>query len=272
MTERVAILGTGNMGEAVLAGAVGAGWSPGEITATVRASERGEARAAELRERHGIATTTDNVAAVTDAGLVLVAVKPKDLPGVLDQVRPALAGRAVVASVAAGVTTAAMEQRLPAGTPVVRTMPNTPAQIGAGITAVAPGAAADEAHLRLVERFLSGAGDVVRVAEKDLDTVTALSGGGPAYVFLVIEALTEAGVHGGLRRDVASRLARQTVLGAARLTVESGEHPAVLRERVTSPAGTTAAGLRVLEDRAVRAAFLATVEAARTRSLELGAG
>ncbi|MBE1878665.1 pyrroline-5-carboxylate reductase [Myceligenerans pegani] len=271
MTERVAILGTGNMGEAVLAGAIGAGWSPGEIVATVRATAQGEARGASLRDRHGVATTTDNAAAATDAGLVVVAVKPKDVPAVLDEIAPALADAAVVVSVAAGVTTAAMEARLRPGTPVVRTMPNTPAQIGAGITAVAPGAAADDSHLTLVERFLAGTGDVVRVAEKDLDAVTALSGGGPAYVFLVIDALAEAGVHAGLKRDVAARLARQTVLGAARLTVETGEHPAILRERVTSPAGTTAAGLRVLEDRAVRAAFLAAVEAARARSAELGA-
>ncbi|MBL0886843.1 pyrroline-5-carboxylate reductase [Myceligenerans indicum] len=270
MTERVAILGTGNMGEAVLAGAIGAGWSPGEITATVRASEQGRAHAAAIRERHGVATTTENVAAVRDADLVVVAVKPKDLPGVLDEIAPALAAGAVVMSIAAGITTSAIETHLPAGTPVVRAMPNTPAQIGAGITAVAPGATADAPHLSLVERFLAGTGDVVRVAEKDLDAVTALSGAGPAYVFTVIDALAEAGVHVGLKRDIASRLAEQTVLGAARLAAESGEHPAVLRERVTSPAGTTAAGLRVLEDRAVRAAFLAAVEAARSRAVELG--
>ncbi|RPF23023.1 pyrroline-5-carboxylate reductase [Myceligenerans xiligouense] len=270
MTERVAILGTGNMGEAVLAGAIGAGWSPGEVTATVRASEHGAARGAALRERHGVATTTDNAAAVTDAALVVVAVKPKDVPAVLDEIARVLSPGAVVVSVAAGVTTAAMEARLRPGTPVVRTMPNTPAQIGAGITAIAPGAAADDTHLALVERFLAGTGDVVRVAEKDLDAVTALSGGGPAYVFTVIDALAEAGVHAGLKRDVASRLAKQTVLGAARLAVETGDHPAILRERVTSPGGTTAAGLRVLEDRAVRAAFLAAVDAARDRSVQLG--
>lgn len=270
MTERVAILGTGNMGEAVLAGAIGAGWSPDDVVATVRASARGEARGESLRDRYGVATSTDNAAAAGSASIVVVAVKPKDVPGVLDEISPVLAADAVVVSVAAGVTTAAMEARLPDGTPVVRTMPNTPAQIGAGITAIAPGAAAGDAELELVERFLAGTGEVVRVAEKDLDAVTALSGGGPAYVFTVIDALAEAGVHAGLTRDVASRLARQTVLGAARLAVETGEHPAILRERVTSPAGTTAAGLRALEDRGVRAAFLAAVEAARARSVELG--
>lgn len=270
MTERVAILGTGNMGEAVLAGAIGAGWSPSDIAATVRDSPRGEARGVELRNRHGVVTITDNTVAVTNAALVVVAVKPKDFPAVLDEIGPSLSEGVVVMSVAAGVTSNAIEARLPAGTAVVRTMPNTPAQIGAGITAVAPGSTATDTDLELVERFLSGTGEVVRVAEKDMDAVTALSGGGPAYVFTVIDALAEAGVHAGLRRDVASRLARQTVLGAARLTVESGEHPAVLREKVTSPAGTTAAGLRVLEDRAVRAAFLAAVEASRDRSVELG--
>lgn len=270
MTERVAILGTGNMGEAILAGAIRAGWSPGDITPTVMASEF-DARGAALHERYGVDAVSDNAAAVAGADLVLVAVKPKDVAAVLGEVADALADGAVVVSVAAGVTTSALEKPLRPGTPVVRTMPNTPAQIGAGITALAPGAAATEAHLELAERFLSGTGDVVRVAEKDLDAVTALSGGGPAYVFLVIEAMTEAGVHAGLTRDVAARLAQQTVLGAARLTVESGEHPAILREKVTSPAGTTAAGLRALEDGGVRAAFLAAIEASRTRSRQLGA-
>ncbi|WP_308113214.1 pyrroline-5-carboxylate reductase [Antribacter soli] len=269
MSGRLAVLGTGNMGEAVLAGALAAGWPADRVVATTTSSDRGQARAEALRERYEVETTSDNAAAVKGASLVVLAVKPKDMAGLLEAISQGLADGVVVASIAAGLTAAWFEERLPAGTPVVRAMPNTPAQIGAGVTAIAPGAHATEEHLALVESALSGAGTVVRVAEKDIDAVTALSGSGPAYVFYVIDALTEAGVLLGLRRDVASTLATQTVLGSARLVAETGEHPVLLRERVTSPGGTTAAGLRALDDRGVRAAFLAAAQAAYDRAREL---
>ncbi len=262
------MLGAGNMGEAVLAGALAAGWAPGDVVATVTPSET--ERAAALEERYGVTVETDNAAAAGRAGLVVVAVKPNDVAKVLADVGPALPDGAVVASVAAGLSVDYFERRLPAGTPVVRCMPNTPALVGAGMTAVAPGAAASEEHLALVERMLTGSGVVVRVAEKDMDAVTALSGSGPAYVFYVLDAMAEAGVLLGLTRDVARTLALQTVLGSARLAAETGDHPVLLRERVTSPGGTTAAGLQVLDDHGVRAAFLAAAEAARDRSRELG--
>jgi pyrroline-5-carboxylate reductase len=253
------------MGEAVLAGALSAGWAPGDIVATVRT----EAKAQHLRETYQVATTSDNLAAVRGAGLVLVGVKPKDVGALLDEITPAIGIDTVVVTVAAGLPSSFYRQRLPAGTPVVRAVPNTPAAIGAGITAIA-GVGTTDADLEAVEHLFAGTGAVVRTAEKDLDAVTAISGSGPAYIFYIADALAEAGVLLGLTRDVARRLATQTLLGASRLMDESGEHPVLLREKVTSPGGTTAAALRALDDGGVRASFLAAATAARDRARELG--
>jgi pyrroline-5-carboxylate reductase len=255
------------MGEAVLAGALAGGWSAADVVATVRRPER----AAQLEQAHGVATSQDNVEAVRGAGVVLVAVKPKDVVALLTEVGGALEPGAVVVSLVAGLPTAAFEAALPTGTPVVRTMPNTPAQIGAGVTAISPGAHATDEHLALVERLLAGTGLVVRVAEKDQDAVSAVSGSGPAYVFYVVDALAEAGVLLGLTRQVALQIATQTVLGAGRLLDETGEHPALLREKVSSPGGTTVRALRRLDAGGVRAAFLDALEAAHARSAEIAA-
>jgi pyrroline-5-carboxylate reductase len=264
---KMAFLGTGNMGEAVLAGALSAGVAAEDVVATSRRPERG----AHLAERFGVRTTTDNVAAVAGAHVVVVGVKPKDVGAMLDRVADALEPGAVVVSVAAGLPLSFFEQRLPAGTPVVRAMPNTPALVGAGVTAVVGGTAAREDDVALVETVLSGSGHVFRVVEKDIDAFGALAGSGPAYVFYVVDAMAEAGVLLGLTRDVARRLAVETVLGSARLLDETGEHPVLLREKVSSPGGTTVAALRKLDDGGVRAAFLDALEAARDRSRELAA-
>lgn len=263
----MAFLGTGNMGEAVLAGALAAGVAPEDVVATSRRAERG----AHLTERFGVRATTDNVAAVAGAHVVVVGVKPKDVGAMLDRVADSLEPGAVVVSVAAGLPLSFFEQRLPAGTPVVRAMPNTPALVGAGVTAVVGGSAAREDDVALVEQVLSGSGHVFRVAEKDIDAFGALAGSGPAYVFYVVDAMAEAGVLLGLTRDVARRLAVETVLGSAKLLDETGEHPVLLREKVSSPGGTTVAALRKLDDGGVRAAFLDALEAARDRSRELAA-
>lgn len=263
----MAFLGTGNMGEAVLAGALAAGVAPEDVVATSRRPERG----AHLTERFGVRATTDNVAAVAGAHVVVVGVKPKDVGAMLDRVADSLEPGAVVVSVAAGLPLSFFEQRLPAGTPVVRAMPNTPALVGAGVTAVVGGSAAREDDVALVEQVLSGSGHVFRVAEKDIDAFGALAGSGPAYVFYVVDAMAEAGVLLGLTRDVARRLAVETVLGSAKLLDETGEHPVLLREKVSSPGGTTVAALRKLDDGGVRAAFLDALEAARDRSRELAA-
>ena len=207
--------------------------------------------------------------AVADADVVIVAVKPDDVASSLEAALDALPRDALVLSIAAGVTIAAIEASAP-GRPVVRAMPNTPALVGQGVSAIAPGATATEDHLELAAALLRSVGVVVRVAEPQLDAVTGLSGSGPAYVMLVAEALTEAGVLVGLPRPIAAQLVEQTLLGSAMLLAHSDDGPEALRAAVTSPGGTTAAGLRALEARGVRAAFLDAVVAATQRSQELG--
>ncbi|MDO8150553.1 pyrroline-5-carboxylate reductase [Isoptericola sp. b408] len=263
---RVAFVGTGTMAEAVLAGALSSGLDPADVVATVRREDRG----AELAETYGVATTTDNAAAVSDARLVVVGVKPKDVAAVLDEIGPALPADAVVVSVAVGLPLSFYARHLPADQPVVRAMPNTPAQVGAGVTAVVPGPTTDEDDVALVEALLAGTGETLRITEKEIDAFGALAGSGPAYVFYVVDAMAEAGVLMGLTRAVARRLAVQTVLGAGTLLARTGEHPVVLREKVSSPGGTTIQALRRLDDAGVRASFVAAMEAARDRSAELG--
>ena len=254
------IVGGGKMGEALLAGLVAAKWAEASELAVV---EPLAARREELRGRFPDVTfVAEPIAA---AGAVL-AMKPADVPAACASIRSER-----VLSIAAGVTTATIEAALGRPVAVVRAMPNTPALVGAGASAVAGGTSATDDDLEWAESILGAVGSVVRVPEKSLDAVTGLSGSGPAYVFLVAEALIDAGVLAGLPRDVSSKLAVQTLLGSARLLAESGDTPEVLRAAVTSPGGTTAAGLRELERHGVRAAFLEAVTAAAERSRELGA-
>jgi pyrroline-5-carboxylate reductase len=261
---RLQLIGGGKMGEALLAGLVGGGWAP---LADLRVVEKLPRRAAELAERFpGLAVGDD----VGPADGHVLAVKPGDVEAACGTLADAEDG-APVLSIAAGVTVARLEAALAPGTPVVRAMPNTPALVGEGAAAVAAGHAAGDDELAWAEGILAAVGTVVRVDEPLLDAVTGLSGSGPAYVFLVVEALVEGGVLAGLPRPVASALAAQTLLGAARLLAESPEGPEALRAAVTSPGGTTAAGLRALEAAGVRAAFLDAVTAAADRSRELGA-
>jgi pyrroline-5-carboxylate reductase len=261
---KLQVIGGGKMGEALLAGLIAGGWAPVE---EVRAVEKLPGRAAELAERFpGLAVGAEVVPA---AGHVL-AVKPADVDGACRAVAGS-GSTAPVLSIAAGVTVARLEAALAPDTPVVRAMPNTPALVGAGAAAVAAGSAAGEADLAWAEEVLGAVGTVVRVEEAALDAVTGLSGSGPAYVFLVAEALIEGGVLAGLSRPVSEALAIRTLLGAARLLDESLEGPEALRAAVTSPGGTTASGLRALEAHGVRAAFMDAVMAATERSRELGA-
>lgn len=256
----IQIVGGGRMGEALLAGLLAA--DPGR---QVRVVEALAARADELRTAHPSVDVSD--APGPSAGTVL-AVKPHQIVDVCAAVAAAGGGR--VLSIAAGVTIASIEAALPAGTPVVRAMPNTPALVGQGAAAIAGGSAATDADVGWAEGVLSAVGAVTRVPEHLLDAVTGLSGSGPAYVFVVLDALIEGGVAAGLPRDTAEELAGQTLLGAASLYLAGDKSPGELRAQVTSPGGTTAAGLRVLEQRAVRAALIDAVLAARDRSVELG--
>jgi pyrroline-5-carboxylate reductase len=262
----LAILGAGVMGETVLSGLIRAGWSAKQIVATDRRPER----QLELTERYGI-TMLDNVEAATRADTVLVVVKPQDMADLLAEIAPVLTPDSLLVSLAAGVDTRTIEAQLPAGTAVVRVMPNTPAQVDEGMAAISPGSHSTPADLAHVTEILSATGRVLTLPERYQDAVTAISGSGPAYLFFVVEAMIEAGVHLGLPRDTATELVVQTMLGSAKLLRETGEHPTVLRERVTSPGGTTAAAVRQLEDHKVRAAFMGAIEAARDRSRALAA-
>jgi pyrroline-5-carboxylate reductase len=262
---RLQVIGGGKMGEALLAGLVARGWAPAH---EIRVVEKLPERAGELGERY---PGVDVAQEPGEAHGHVLAVKPADV----DLACRALAetgSRSPVLSIAAGVTLDRLEAALVPDTPVVRAMPNTPAVVGAGAAAIAPGHAVGDADMAWAEQVLGTVGFVVRVDEALLDAVTGLSGSGPAYVFLVAEALIEAGVLAGLPRSTSRALTIQTLVGAARLLDDSHETPEALRAAVTSPGGTTAAGLRELERAGVRAAFLDAVMAATERSRELGRG
>ncbi|UUZ61616.1 pyrroline-5-carboxylate reductase [Nocardioides sp. B-3] len=255
------------MGEMLLSGLVRAG---GRVDQLMVGEKRPE-RARELEERYGVAVVS-NIEAATKADTVALVVKPRDMESVLREIAPVLRPGQLIVSPAAGITTAFIESHVPEGIAVVRVMPNTPALVDEGMAAISPGSHCDDAHLAEAEALLASTGRVVRVPEKQQDAVTAISGSGPAYIFFVVESMIEAGVHLGLPRATASELVIQTLYGSATMLRETGTHPAILREQVTSPGGTTASALRELEIHKVRAAFLAAMEAARNRSRELAEG
>lgn len=262
----VAIIGAGVMGETLLSGLIRGGHEPGDLMV----GEKRPERAVELREKYAVRVVA-NTEAAAGADTVALVVKPQDMSDVLAEIAPHLRAGQVLISLAAGITTAFIETRIPDGIAVVRVMPNTPALVDEGMAAISPGTHCDEEHLALTEQMLSVTGRVVRVPEKQQDAVTAISGSGPAYLFFVVESMIEAGVHLGLPRTTATELVVQTVVGSAKLLRETGTHPTVLREQVTSPGGTTAAAIRELEDHKVRAAFMTAMEAARDRSIALAA-
>ncbi len=266
-TRRLAVVGAGNMGEALVRGLLNAGaLTADRIVATVR---RGE-RLAYLKSTYGIEVVTDNSAAVSGADVVILAVKPQILDRVLVEVAPAVRPSALVISIAAGIPTQVIEGRLAAGAHVCRAMPNTPAIVDAGATAIAPGAHAHAEDLAQARTIFEAVGEVTEVEEYLLDAVTGLSGSGPAYVFMIIEALADAGVKVGLPRYQAQALAAQTVLGSAKLLIDTGEHPGVLKDKVTSPGGTAIAGLHTLEQGGLRTTLINAVVAATERARELG--
>jgi pyrroline-5-carboxylate reductase len=265
--KRIAFIGAGNMGEALIKGLLEAGRvRPEQLIATDIRKDRLEA----IRKAYRIDTVTDNREAVAKAQILLLAVKPQVMNEVLTELRGAVAEDHCLLSIAAGIPTAFIEARFSQPTRVVRIMPNTPAFVLAGASAIAPGRHATPEDLEIARQILNAVGRVVQVDEKLMDAVTGLSGSGPAYIFVVIEALSDAGVRMGLSREVATLLAAQTVFGAARMVLESGEHPARLRDSVTSPGGTTIAGLHVLEQAGFRGILMTAVEAAARRSQELG--
>lgn len=263
----IAILGVGKLGEALLSGLIRSGQAPGDLIA----AEKHPERAVEIAARYGVATA-DPVDAAAAADVLLLAVKPQDMKALLVDIAPVVRPETLVVSMAAGITMGLLEGALPEGTAVVRVMTNTPVFVDEAMSALSGGAHATPAQVQLVEDLLSHLGKVVRVPEAQMDAVTALSGSGPAYFFFLVEAMIDAGILLGLPRAVAAELIVQTAVGSAKMLRESGEHPVLLREAVTSPGGTTIAAIRTMEDHGVRAAMLAAIEAARDRSRELAGG
>jgi pyrroline-5-carboxylate reductase len=262
MAPRLLVVGGGKMGSALLNGLITAGWAPPDELAV---ADPDPVRRQSLTEAHpGLSVSAGPVAA---DGAVL-AVKPDIAEAVLRSVSEA--GIARVLSIVAGVSTARLQAAMTPGAVVIRSMPNSPALIGAGVAAMSGGDMATAADLDWAEGILGAVGTVVRLPERQLDAVTAVSGSGPAYLFLVAEALIEGAVSAGLSREVSQQLVVGTLLGSARMLAESGDDPARLREAVTSPGGTTAAALRTLEFKAVRSAFIEAVAAATERSRQLG--
>ncbi|MBE3008668.1 pyrroline-5-carboxylate reductase [Microbispora sp. NEAU-D428] len=263
----IAILGTGKMGEALLSGLVRAGLRPEEIVATARRPERAEA----LRERYGVRVAS-NAEAAKLADTLILAVKPQDMAALLTEISPHVAADRLVISVAAGITTAFVEARLGDGVAVVRVMSNTPVLVDEAMSVISAGAHASEEHLKRTEELLSPVGKVLRIPESQQDAATALSGSGPAYFFYLVEAMVDAGILLGMPRAAALDMVTQSIVGAAIMLRDSGEHPVILREAVTSPGGTTISAIAELERHKVRAAFLDAIEAACERSRRLAAG
>ena len=262
---KLAVVGVGAMGRALTRALVERGvFAPGDVVVS-DVDEAKRISAAEL----GVRAVADNSEAAYGAETVLLAVKPDTVGRVLDEMRPVLDASQLFVSIAAGVTISFIESHLPEGSPVVRVMPNTPALVGAGASAFALGKSSQPEHAGKVSDMLSAVGIAIEVPEKLLDAVTGLSGSGPAYVYIIIEALSDAGVSVGLPRAVSKALAAQTVLGAAKMVIETGEDTGKLREAVTSPGGTTIAGIAELERSGLRAAIINAVQAATRRSKEL---
>jgi pyrroline-5-carboxylate reductase len=266
--QRIAVLGAGKMGEALVSGLLRAGRPPQEVLVTARRPER----AAELTRRHGVPAVTTAQAAER-ADTLILGVKPQDMGVLLAELAPHLPADRLVISGAAGITTAFVYERLGVeGLAVVRVMTNTPVLVDEAMSAISGGAHAAEEHLRRTEEIFRPVGKTIRVPESQQDAVTALSGSGPAYFYYLVEAMIDAGILLGIPRATAHELIVQSAVGAAVMLRDSGEHPVKLREAVTSPAGTTIAAIRELENHAVRAALLSALEAARDRSRELAAG
>ena len=266
---RFAFLGGGNMAEALIKGLLtGLAVNPRHIVATDVIRERRDY----LREAYGICTSDDNPQAVRDSQVIFLAVKPQTVPALLESIAPEVNRDKLIVSIAAGVPLPTLQQALADDSRVVRVMPNTPALVLAGAAGISPSAVATPADIALVERIFNVVGRATVVSDSMMDTVTGLSGSGPAFIFALIEGLSDGGVLMGLDRPTATMLAAQTVLGAAKMVLETGKHPGELKDMVTSPAGTTIAGMQALEDGGLRGLMMAAVRRATERSQELGRG
>lgn len=269
MSETLAILGCGKIGEILAEGLVASGWrTSDQIIVTARREERVK----ELADRHGFRATTSNPEAVRDARVLVIAVKPQDMETLVTQIVGDVTPAHLLITIAAAIPTRFLEKRIPVEVPVVRAMPNAPSQVRQGIAAICPGTYATDEHLKIAEEVLSHVGRVVRLTEPYMDAVTAVSGSGPAYFALLAEAMIDAGIMLGLSRVISTDLVVQTMLGTAQLLRDEKMHPVELREAVTSPGGTTIMAIRELEQAGVRAALLNAIQAAMERSRELAEG
>lgn len=269
MSDTLAILGCGKIGEILADGLIASGWrKPDQIIVTVRREER----VRELSDRYGLRATTSNVEAVREALVLVVSVKPQDMETLIGQIAGDVTPQHLLISIAAAIPTRFLEKRIPVEVPVVRAMPNAPSQVRQGIAAICPGTYASDEHLKIAEEVLSHVGRVVRLTEPYMDAVTAVSGSGPAYFALLAEAMIDAGIMLGLSRAISTDLVVQTMFGTAQLLRDEGMHPVELREAVTSPGGTTIMAIRELEQAGVRAALLNAIQAAMERSRELAEG
>jgi len=263
--QRVAVLGLGKIGTILLRGLLKAGLSPSNACATVRHADRTRALGGKLP----LAVGTDNRAAARSADIILISVKPQNVGELLDEIRADVTPAKLVVSVAASVPTSYIEGHLETGVPVVRAMPNTPCQVGAGMTGICKGSHATESHLETARQLFETVGRTVVVDEKHMDAVTGLSASGPAFVYIILESLAEAGVKVGLPRDVATLLSAQTLLGAAKVALKTGDHPALLKDAVTTPAGCTIDGILELEEGKLRVTLIKAVVKATQRAKEL---
>ncbi len=267
MDKRIAVVGVGKLGGTLCSALVRQGVVPAvQLVGTTAHAASAEAAAAQL----GIRVLTDNVAAVRDADLIVLSVKPQGMRGILDELGPVVRPDQVVLTVAAAVSTRFVEDALAEGVPVLRAMPNLPALIGKGMTVLCAGRRAKPAHVALAKEIFAAVGQVAEIdGEELMDAVTGLSGSGPAYGYIIIESLAEGGVKAGLRRSLATTMAAQSILGAAAMVLETGQHPALLKDMVTTPAGTTVNGLMALEEGNIRVALIKAVEAATAKAKEL---
>jgi pyrroline-5-carboxylate reductase len=263
---RIAVLGAGKMGGILLQAFLRSGlFTAEQIAATVAHDVRAEA----LSKQFGLAVTTDNVRAVEGADIVLLAVKPTQVVQLVREIGPSLKESALLLSIAASVKTAAIEEAVGGVKPVIRAMPNTPAMLGAGITALCRGRFAADEQLALAQKIFATVGRTVVVDERHMDAVTGLSGSGPAFLYIILESLAEAGVNVGLPREIATQLAAQTAYGAAKMVLETGSHPALLKDEVTTPAGCTVDGILELEEGGLRVTLIKAVKRATERAREL---
>ncbi|HKV93821.1 MAG TPA: pyrroline-5-carboxylate reductase [Candidatus Angelobacter sp.] len=268
--KKIAVLGCGKMGTILLESFLERKlMAPEEVAATIQHEERSAELAKELG---GVPVGTNNRAAVAGAPIVLLGVKPQVLGQLLDEIAPALAPGTLVISIAASTTTGFIQQKLGKDMPVVRAMPNTPAMVGAAMTAISPGPAAKPEHLETAKHLFESVGRALIVDEKHMDAITALSASGPAFVFVILESLAEAGVKVGLPREMATTLAAQTLFGSAQLALETGHHPALLKDAVTTPAGCTIEGLMELEKGGLRVTLMNAVIKTTQRARELMTG